>query len=279
MGILYKFRELGTDNIGTFTDLQTHDKFGNSKLIKTDVTLSEQADENHLYAYVRLKVKADKLNDSNEENRFRLCMAMSTIMIFFLIIFNGYCKELVPYMSAPTILFIIIAACSIIAYAIGKVKYKKVMQQLELFEELDEACLSASIDDTFAPTEQKSNDVQRLNCRNMTVKMMIDNYKTFDKISEIKRDDCDPFRDMFYVNTERLILIAAMKYFEKKDKELFIEDLLNLLKEREFKNFICNDFTPLANLPNEIKPKLIENSIINIIFLTEQLLRHTNLHM
>lgn len=279
LGILYKFRELGTDNIGTFTDLQTHDKFGNNKLIKTDVTLSEQADENHLYAYVRLKVKADKLNDSNEENRFRLCMAISTIMILFLIVFDGYCKELVTYMSAPTILFIIIAVCSITAYAIGKVKYKKVMQQLKLLEKLDEACLSvslkesASIDDTFAPMEQKSNDVYKLNCRNITVKMLIDNYGVLNKLSEIKRDGCDSFRDLFYVNTERLILTAALEYPRKNDKELSIQDVLNLLKEREFKNFICNDFKPLVVMPDKIKTKLIENSIINIIFFTEQLLK------
>lgn len=272
LGILYKFRELGTNNIGTFTDLQTHDKFGNSTLIKTDVTLSEQADENHLYekhlyAYVRLKVKADKLNDSN----FRLHMIMNTITIVFLIVFYGYRKELVPDISAPTILFII-AVCSIIAYAIGKVKYKKVMQQLELLEKLGEMCFSASINDTFAPTGQKSNDVYKLNCRNITVKMLIDNYEVLNKLSEIKRDGCNPFSDLFYVNTERLILTATLEYLPKNDKELSIQDVLNLLKEREFKNFICNDFKPLAAAPDEIKTKLIENSIININFFIEQLL-------
>lgn len=285
LGILYKFRELGTDNVGTFTDFQIHDKFGNNKLIKTDVTLSEQADENHLYAYVRLKVKADKLNDSNEENRFRLYMAMSIIVLFFFVIFDGDCKESVStVMFIPIILAFIVAVCSIIAYVIGKVKYKKVMQQLELLEELDETCLSvslkgsANINDTFAPTGQKSNDVYKLNCRNITVKMLIDNYGVLNKLSEIKRDGCDSFRDLFYVNTERLILTASLEYPRKDDKELSIQDVLNLLKEREFKNFICNDFTPLATplakLPVKIKTKLIENSIINIIFFTEQLLKN-----
>lgn len=114
--------------------------------------------------------------------------------------------------------------------------------------------------------KSEKETIYKLNCRNMTVKMMIDNYDTFVKINEMEYG-----RDPFYSNIEKLILTAALAYL-KKDNELSIRDVPNLIKDKKFENFVYFGSTPLSVLPKDNKSELIQDAMANIDLLIKRLI-------